>query len=84
MQFSIVKDIFIYDGEPHFPVWELAEDVDVQILIGEPQTEASDVAYRYALSVNDTNYKGFYTGQYYIQKPKANAFPHSPSISSYL
>ncbi len=69
LNFVILKDQFVYDGKPHFPIWELPEDVDVQILVGEPQTEASEVAYRYALNINDTNYKGFYSGLYYIQKP---------------
>ena len=69
LDFVILKDHFVYDGQPHFPIWELPEDVDVQILVGEPQTEASETAYRYALNINDTNYKGFYSGLYYIQKP---------------
>ncbi len=67
LQFTIIEDNFIYDGEAHFPEYSLPVDVNVNV-VGEAQINASDNAYDYALIIVDTNYSGFYTGQFTISK----------------
>ncbi len=66
LTFKILQDSFVYDGNSHFPTYELPEDVNVTVL-GSAKTEVGS-DYSYTLMVADSNYSGAYTGKFSITK----------------
>ncbi|MBQ7880749.1 MAG: InlB B-repeat-containing protein, partial [Clostridia bacterium] len=67
LEFTIDEENFVYDGKEHFPKYTLPVDVKVNV-IGNPETNASLQPYEYALVIDDSNYSGYYYGEFSISK----------------
>ena len=80
LEFTDVKDTFIYDGNEHFPTYSISEDVDVMVITsGSANTEAG--VYEYSFEIVDQNYVGIYTGEYEIQKPTVTVKVSSATVT---
>ena len=80
LEFTDVKDTFVYDGNEHFPTYGISEDVDVMVITsGSANTEAG--VYEYSFEIVDSNYSGMYTGTYEIQKPTVTVKVSSATVT---
>lgn len=80
LEFTDVKDTFTYDGNEHFPTYNISEDVDVMVITsGSANTEVG--VYEYSFEIVDRNYSGVYTGTYEIQKPTVTVKVSSATVT---
>ena len=78
VEFTDVRDVFVYDGAPHFPSCVTSYDV-VLLPTGVEMTDAGE--YIYGWEVLDGNYQGTYTGVYKITKPTVTVSVSSAVIT---